>query len=189
MKKISLLLSGIALSVASFAAPVSSLTVSAKNEAVFNVRYQTSETGTVRVSIVNNANEIVFAEVLTNIGSFTRPYNFIELSEGEYTIVVEGKSGKQAEKINYATSKITSFALISQVENQNNKYLLNVTNNGAQVVTVKVISNDGQVLNERTMEVNGSAGVVYDLSKVKTDNATVTFEISVNGNAVQTIHI
>lgn len=188
MKKISLLLSGIVLSVASFAVPASSLTVSSKNEAVFNVSYQTSQTGTVRVSIVNNENQIVFSEVLKNIGSFTRPYNFSELKEGDYTIVVEGANGKQAEKINYATSKVIGFAMVSEVENQKNKYLLNVTNSGAQVVTVRVISNDGQVLNERTMEVNGSAGVVYDLNQVKTDNSTITFEI-INGNSVQTIHI
>jgi hypothetical protein len=189
MKKISLLIIGFAMSVASFAAPASSLVISAKNETVFNVHYQTSQAGTVRISIVNNDNQTVFAEVLTNIGSFVRPYNFSELEEGEYTIVVESKNGKQAEKINYATAKIISFAMVTEVENQKNKYLLNVNNNGAQNVTVRIIAEDGTLLHERTMEVIGSAGVVYDLNQVKKDNSAITFEISVNGNSVQTIHI
>ncbi len=188
MKKISLLLSGIAMSFASFAAPASSLTVNAKNEVVFNVHYKTNETGTVRVSIVNKENQIVYSEVLTNVSSFTRPYNFSELNEGEYTIVVEGKSGKQAEKITYATSKVISFAMVSEVENQKNKYLLNVTNNGAQNVTVRIVDANGAVLHEQTLEVIGNAGVIYDLNKVKNDNSSITFEI-VNGSSMQTIQI
>ncbi len=189
MQKVSLLITSIILSGASFAAAPASLSVVAKSETIFNVHYQTSQNGTVRVSIIDNANRVVFAEVLTNIGSFVRPYNFSELSEGEYTIVVEGKNGKQAEKVNYTSTKITSYAMVSEVENQKNKYLLNVSNNGAQNVTVRILAADGSVLHEQTLEVVGSAGVIYDLNKVKADNTTITFEINVNGNAVQTIHI
>jgi len=187
--KIILALAGVIISAASFAASVSSLTITpASKESVFNVHYKSNQVGTVKVSILDSNNAVVYFEVLNNVGSFVRPYNFTELTEGEYTVVVEGNGVKQAEKVNYATAKVTSFAMVTGVENQKNKYLLNVTSKDNQNVTVRIYSNDGSLLHEQTIEVKENAAIIYDLNKVKSIDATVTFEISA-GSAIQTIQI
>jgi hypothetical protein len=178
----------VVLSIASIAAPASVAVVSA-TENVFKVHYNSSQIGTVRVSIINDRSQLVYTEVISNIASFVRPYNFSEMTEGEYTIVVEGNGVKQAEKVKYETAKVVSTAMVSEIENQKNKYLLNVTNNGTQRVTVRIYSNDGSLLHMQSMEVTEKASVIYDLNKVRTNDAAITFEISADGIDVQTIHI
>jgi peptidyl-tRNA hydrolase len=187
--KFILVIAGIVFSIASFAASTSSLVVTSSKENVFNVHYKASKVGTVKVSILDAKNQVVYFEMLANTGSFIRPYNFSELTEGEYTIVVEGNGTKQAEKVTYQSAKVISFAMVSQVENQANKYLLSITNNGEETVTVRVLSEAGDVLHENTMEVKEAANVIYDLNQVKKSNATITFEISAQGSVLQTIHL
>ena len=71
---------------------------------VFNIHYRTAEKGRVKISIIDCKNKTVFSEVLLNTSSFVRPFNFSQLHEGVYTIVLEDKNGKQSEKINYTTT-------------------------------------------------------------------------------------
>ena len=118
------------MSVAAIAAtPTSVLVKAATKESVFNIHYSAIEKGNVKVSILDSNEKSVFNEVLTQVTSFVRPYNFSELPEGEYTIVIEDINGKQAEKINYTLNKITSFINVAKVANEGNKYWLNVANN------------------------------------------------------------
>jgi hypothetical protein len=187
--KFALLVVGVVMSIASVAASVSSVIVTSASEHVFKVHYNANEAGKVKISILNGKDQLVFSEVLLNTGSFTRPYNFSELAEGEYTILVEGNGVKQAEKVNYSIAKVTSFAMVTEIANQANKYLLNVSNKGTQNVTVRIYSNDGTLLHVQTLEVTENAGIIYDLNKVKTNDSTITFEISLDGGNVQTIHI
>ncbi len=179
---------GILVTIASVAKPAS-IAVTSSSEDVFNVHYTASQSGTVKVTILNENNQFMFSEALVNVASFVRPYNFSELTEGVYTIVVEGNGVKQAEKVKYEKSKVVSYAMVSEVENQKNKYLLNVTSSGTQNVTVRIYSNEGSLLHEQTMEVKESASVIYDLNKVKTNNDTITFEITTGGVSTQTINL
>src|SRR6187431_1297710 len=78
------------------------------NANTYTVYYKTSGTGKVRISIVNEANKLVYQEVLNNVASFSRPYNFSQLEEGKYTIVLEDKNGRQVEKVNYTQNRINS---------------------------------------------------------------------------------
>jgi hypothetical protein len=160
----------------------------AANGMVFNINYKTTEAGTVKVSIYNNANQLVFAETINNVASFIRPYNFSQMSEGEYTIVVVDKNSNQVEKVNYSLNKLTSFISVSQVANAENKYALNVSNNGTEVVYVKIYDNNETLIHEQSVEVTGSFGLIYNLSQVKsTTGSAVTFEISTSNGKTQTI--
>ena len=173
--------------VSAFADAPTSLTVVPATSQVYKVYYKTKEAGKVKVSIINSSNQLVFSEVMSNVASFVRPYNFSELPEGEYTIVLEDKNGKQVEKVNYAMNKIVSFVKVTEVANADNKFMLNVANNGSEVVTVKIFSGNSLV-HTQNVEVKGSFGQVYNLNQVKAaTKATITFEVSTSSGKYQTI--
>ena len=166
-------------------APASFSIVSA-TASVYSVQYKSAETGKVKVSIYNSAKQLVFSEVLSNVASFVRPYNFSNLSEGEYTIVLEDKNGKQAEKINYAMNKITSVIKVSEVADASDKFLLNVTTTGTEVVTVRIFDSLNNMVYHKEVEVTGNLGIVYNLGQVKLKDK-VTFEVSTSNGKVETI--
>jgi hypothetical protein len=182
-----LVIAFIVSTVSAFADAPTSLTVVPATSQVYKVYYKTKETGKVKVSIINSSNQLVFSEVMSNVASFVRPYNFSELPEGEYTIVLEDKNGKQVEKVNYAMNKIVSFVKVTEVANADNKYMLNIANNGSEVVTVRIFSGNSLV-HTQDVEVTGSFGQVYNLNQVKAaTNATITFEVSTSSGKYQSI--
>ncbi|HEY9006421.1 MAG TPA: hypothetical protein VIM75_09815 [Ohtaekwangia sp.] len=185
--KITVLFFALMMSVAAFADSPTSLTVMSASAHVYKVYYKANEAGKVRVSIINNSNKAVFSEVLNNVASFVRPYNFSELPEGEYTIVVEDKNGKQVEKVQYSMSKITSFISVTEKANDPNKYILNVVNNGTDVVSVKIFAAEN-LLHEQTLQVTGNFGQVYNLNSVRTTNdMKITFVVTTSAGITRTI--
>lgn len=184
----SLVIVCVMMSFAAIAASPASLSVTPSAANVFNITYKTAETATVKIAIYNNSNELVFTEVLNSVASFVRPYNFSELTEGEYTIVVSNKNGKQAEKVNYTSNKISSVITVSEVANAENKYVLNVKNNGTEAVFVKIYNNDDTLVHEQSLQVTGSFGLIYNLNKVKSTSASsITFEVSTSSGKFEKI--
>lgn len=183
--KISALFIGFIFSFAAQAATPTLLVKAADKASVFNIHYNSAESSSVRVSILDGKNQTVFTEVLANVTSFVRPYNFSELNEGEYTIVVEGKNGKQAEKINYEAQKVTSYIHVMAMAGQSNKFLLSIANNGEESVMVRIYGQRAELLHEQRLNVTGGFSQIYDLNKVKA--AGVTFEVATAGGKVHTI--
>src|SRR5712671_4819212 len=73
----------------------SSMTVVAgENANIFKVVYKSTAATRVQVSIRNEKNEIVFSESFRKMNRFTRPYNFKDLPEGQYTIEIKDNHGK-----------------------------------------------------------------------------------------------
>lgn len=174
-----LVIACVMMSFAAVAASPAAFSVTTSTANVFNISYKTGVVSNVRISIYNNSSELVFTEVLNNVASFVRPYNFSELTEGEYTIVVSNKNGTQTEKVNFTSNKINSIISVSEVANAENKYALNVTNNGTEDVYVRIFDSNSNLLHEQSVQVTGSFGLIYNLSKVKsTAGASITFEVS-----------
>jgi len=183
-----LVVAGVMMSFAAVAINPESLSITATSATVFNINYKTAEVGTVKISIYDSTNELVFEEVLSNVASFVRPYNFTELSQGEYTIVVANKNGKQAEKVNYTARKIQSIITVSEVANAENKYALNVTNNGTEEVYVRIFDMESNLIHEQFLKVTGSFGLIYNLNKVKSAaESMVTFEVSTSSGKFEKI--
>lgn len=175
------------MSVAAVADSPASLSVTSTDASVYNVVYKASEAGKVKVSIYTQRNQLVFSEVLNNVTSFKRPYNFSQLEEGEYTIVLEDKNGKQVETVNHTTSKITSVINVKKLADNDNKYVLNVITNKAQDVFVKIYDGKNTLIYVQTLEVSGYFGLIYDLSKVKSTNEPLTIEVSTASGQVESV--
>jgi hypothetical protein len=157
------------------------LTVKEASKAnVFNIAYQSTEKGRVEVSILNHKNEIIHSEIISNLSSFVRPYNFSSLPEGEYTIAINDENGTHTQKVNHTFDKVVNYTHIAAVPNQQNKYWLNIYNNGLETVNVRISGDDGVELFEQSVVVEGNYTVVYDLSKVK-KNSVIVFEVT-DGN-------
>ena len=160
--------------VVAFGAPVKMTVVSDATRGIYKVVYKTSEMGKVKVSIFNDVRELVFVETITNVESFVRPYNFNSLPQGEYTIVVEDKNGRTEEKVNYFFKKVESKAEVTKIANEAGKYLVSIENKESDLIEVRIIDAENNVLHDQTMTVNGKFSVIYNLTKVKGE---VSFEV------------
>jgi hypothetical protein len=163
--------------------PIKTAVISATT-GVYKVIYKSTETGNVKVSIFNASQVLVFTETLTNVSSFIRPYNFSDLSQGEYTIVVEDKNGKSEEKVSYHIVKVESTVAVAKIANQANKYILSVENTATDIVSVRIFDAAGTILHEQSMTVNGKFSVIYNLNQVKT---APIFEVTGTNGITKTI--
>lgn len=152
---------------------------------IYKVCYKSTETGRVKLAIYDRNNKLVFSEVMNNVASFIRPYNFTQLAEGEYTIVLEDKTGKQVEKVNYRLNKVESIIRVSKLAGSDNKFVLNVASTGSESIRVKIYDGADKLLHEQTEIVNGSFGLIYNLTPVKV--SSVRFEISTGSGKIETI--
>lgn len=172
-------------SAAAFAnAPVRMAVISDATRGVYKVVYKNAEAGKVKVSIFNSGRELVFTETLSNVDAFVRPYNFSNLSQGEYTIVIEDKNGKSEEKISYYFKKVESAVEVTKIANEANKYLLSIENKEADLIQVKILDAESNVLHEQTMNVHGKFSVIYNLNQVK---GALSFQITGSNGKTTTI--
>ena len=143
----------------------SSLTVVAgENANIFKVVYKSAAATRVQVSIRNEKNEVVFSESFTKMNRFTRPYNFQNLPEGEYTIEVKDNTGKKVEKVNYSLGVVSSLVKVTKLGDQP-KFLLSVANKGMNIINVSIYNNQGEQLIYNAHIVDGDFAIVYNLVK------------------------
>ncbi len=107
------------------------------------------------------------------------------MTEGEYTVVLEDKNGKQSEKISYTVNHVTSFVSVSPVANQDGKYRLNVYNNGSENVDVRIFTQEGLLVHDQVLNVNGNYALIYNLKQVT--SPAFTFEVTTSNGNVKTV--
>jgi len=164
--------------------PIKMLVVSDATRGVYKVVYRNAESGKVKVSIYTGSHELVFSETIANVESFVRPYNFSNLSQGAYTIVVEDKNGKTEEKVSYYFKKVQSIVEVTKIANEANKYLLSVENKDADLIDVKILDAESNILHQQSMTVNGKFSVIYNLTAIKGE---ITFEVIGSDGLIKTI--
>ena len=176
----------VAVSIAS----ASSLEITPSSNAVYNVYYKGTETGSVKVTILNEKNKVVFTENIRSAG-FIRPYNFRELPEGQYKVVVSGKDGEQVQTINHklaAVSSTKSIIRVASLSGTEGKYLLTIANSTSQNVWIRIYNNGTGLVHEEKITVDGSAAQVYNLSKIQgRSKSVIQFEITTEQGQVETI--
>jgi flagellar hook assembly protein FlgD len=152
----------------------SSMTVIAgTNASVFKVVYKSETANRVKVSIRNSNGEVVFSESFRKMSRFARPYNFVGLPEGEYTIEVNDNHGIKVEKVIYSLGAVKSLVKVSKLSEQG-KFLLSVANKGMNIVNVTIYNAEGEQLVYNAHIVDGDFAIVYNLLKA----GSYTFVIS-----------
>jgi hypothetical protein len=127
---------------------------------------------------------MIFTETLTHVESFSRPYNFSNLGQGEYTIVIEDKAGRTEEKVSYFFRKVESTVAVTKIANEANKYLLSVENKNADLIDVKIVDAESNILHEQSMTVNGKFSVIYNLTTIQGE---ITFVVIGSDGLIKTI--
>jgi hypothetical protein len=154
---------------------------------IFTLHYSTPPAGTVKVSILNDRNEIVFTEFINESAAFTRPYNFSQLAKGEYKIIVQDKTGRQEQIVKYGISESKTFIKISEMNKEESRYVLSVGNSKSEKVIVRIYDNAKGLVHEQEIEVNGNYGLIYNLSKVRSSQKSIVmFEVSTSEGWVTT---
>ncbi len=147
---------------------------------VFNVYYSNTKVSRVKVSILNDQNKVVFTESFGSTSSFVRPYNFTNLAEGDYAIVIENEEGKSVEKVSYTKGVVKSFIHVNRLSADTSKYLMGISTNGADFITVVILDEAGRTLFTEGRSVEGDFAIVYNLKGL---NINPTFLIT-NGEGV-----
>ena len=179
MKKNLVIAIGVLFSTVVFAGgindPVTGMIVVKKSgTATYKLFYKNVETSNVKVSIVDAKNKIVFAENIINEDGFVRPYNFSELADGDYTLLIEDELGIRKEKIIHHTGKVENLFNVLKFAGEN-KYLVTAPSNEKETVNVKIYNQEGQILYNESATLREAFARVYKLEKI---SGAVTFEIS-----------
>jgi len=182
--KLSLFLALIIGSSVAFAGAMPTVTVvRGVSKHIFKLVYKSEESTKVQITIFNSRKEIVFNETVADMANFTRPYNFSELPEGEYTIEVKDSFGKKIEKVNYSQGTVQSIISVFKVTNAPSKYMLTAVNEGSNEITVNIFNSNGDTLYNDTLTVNGNFAVIYNL----VEEGKYTFVVSDKSGASKTI--
>lgn len=151
--------------------------VNQKDPSTFKVIYEGTQTGKLTLRILDSEGKKVVAETISGVDGFMRTVNFGGMAAGEYTIEVIGVNGKQVQKINYQPLTEEGAIHVARLS-EGNKYLLAVAN--TKQVNVKIYDGTNNLVHDQNVAVNGSLGLVYDLSKI---SGAPKFEVS---NATET---
>ncbi len=147
-----------------------------KSESTFALVYQAEESATVKVSIRDEANKLVFVEVLRDVNGFIRPYNFSTLPEGNYSIVIEGEGTKQVEKIAYFAGTSQKRAFVTKLVGD--RFLVSAPVTQEEQLTIRIYNQRQQLLHKETHAVDSDFAKIYRIEKL---DGAVTFEV-VRGN-------
>lgn len=176
------------LSTTSFADVTPSIkVVPASTGNIFTLHYQTPAAGTVKVSILDKNNEVIFSELINESGSFTRPYNFSQLDKGEYKIIVQDRTGRQEQIVKYGINENKSYIKIAEMNKDENRFVLNIGTAAEEIVTIRIYDNAKGLVHEQEISVNGNYGLIFNLSKVRSSQKSIVmFEVSTSAGQVQT---
>lgn len=136
-----------------------------KNGATYKLYYNGSQQMDVAISIRNADDQIVFREVLKHVDGFVRPYNFSDLSEGEYTIEIRDDNGLKIEKIRYEKAVDSKQARVLKLSGSENKYLLMISNKSAKAVKVRILDESDNVIYNQHETITGDFARIYNLNK------------------------
>ena len=158
-----------------------------KGKQVFKIVYKAESAGTVKISIVNSSNAIVYAETLTNVDGFILPLNFSDLQYGEYVVSVTDAVGKKSEKLTYLPQLVSASTIHVAKMSGENRYLVAVPAQGDQVVTVKIFDRSNNLLHDETTEVKGNFGQIYNTKNIIGSNG-LTFEVTDSTGNTKTVN-
>lgn len=190
MKKFKLLLVGVLFCTLAFANGTvepneSSSTMAITNSngsSVFKLFYKGEQAGLVKVSIVDEADKIVFTESIKNKRGFVRPYNFNKLGMGAYTMVIEDNQGRQTKEIIYAATKIEKFVNLIKI-NEHGKYLLMVKSESSDQISINIFDESNKLIHSHDKIVNKDFAEVLNIKDIN----QFTIEVSDSNGVLKSL--
>jgi len=138
----------------------------ASGSSLVKLYYKSEKAGTVDVAILNQKNEVVFNETIKKADYFVRPYNFKELPEGEYTLIVSDESGKSVEKVNYRNEKVEKLIHVLKLI-EADKYVMTIQSAKPEDVYIYIFDENGILIHNEIQSITKEFAQVYNLKGVK----------------------
>lgn len=136
-----------------------------KSGSTVKVFYKGDDLTDVKVTILDENDQLVFTEKIKKTNGFTRPYNFSNLPSGNYKIQLVDDSGIQVEHINYAPrpEKRQKTSYVARVGGTTDKFILAVPNKGGDKISVTILTDEDAVLYKGDEAIEGDFAKVYTL--------------------------
>ncbi len=167
--------------------PESPLGVSViKYGAVVKLFYRGAQSGTVTVAIYNEKKVAVFRETLQNTEDFMRPYDFSALPAGVYTISLTDEKGTSVKTVTHNISAGKRIAKLTRLGKEDNRYVLSVPNQGADVLKVRIFNHNNTMLHQETVAINGNFAKLYNLGDRRGEYFFVISDKKGNRNLLHT---
>ena len=137
-----------------------------KNGSIVHLLYKSSTPSNVRVTIIDEKNNLVYTEVLKRMDGFNRPYNMNTLPPGKYTFEVEDYTGI-TRKVVMIDGKKNEMALhVERVHGTEGKILV-MAGKSSKGFTMHFEDKYGRKLYTERKILDGDFASVYNFSKVK----------------------
>lgn len=138
-----------------------------KTGSLVKVFYKASMVSNVRVTIYDASDKPVFTEVIKKVDGFLRPYNFEGLPYGEYTIEVEDNHQRTVERVDYQSEKVKQLAKLVRVSGEEGKFLLMIPNKTQNKLTIRIFSEDGNLLHIEEKDTSSDFMGLYNLASLE----------------------
>ncbi len=138
----------------------------ARGTSVFKLYYKSPRTTDVHITIQDGRGSVLLTDRVRSSDGFLRPYNFGELPEGEYTLVLEDFSGRQVQKLNYSDGRIEKFAHVIKME-EPDKYLLTVATEAKDKISIRIFDAAERLLYEKSHDVEYHFATIFNIKDVK----------------------
>jgi len=158
--------------------------VPVKGSEIFKVVYKGETAGKVKLNIYNGDGLLILSQTFTGVDGFILPVNFAGLTSGDYSIELVDASGKKVEKVSYQTKRNIRHIHVSRIQNEENKFLLSVANNGTESITLKIYDSANNLLHTENKTIRGDFAQVYKLAKA---SEHYTFEVTDNDGNTKAI--
>ncbi len=185
MKKISLLLASVLLCTLVFArgidGPVKGSSVAITNNigsTLYKVYYKSERLGNVKVSILDEKGYTLFDETMNKVDGFLRPYNFVGLPEGQYTVKVEDENGKMVEKVNYKSGRVEKLIHVQKLAGEE-KYMLSISSPIPEDVFIYIFDEKDNLIHNEIQSIKGEFAQIYNLKGIKSFSIEVSDKLGV----------
>lgn len=150
-----------------------------KNGSVIHLLYKSSTPSNVRVTIIDEKNNLVYTEVLKRIDGFNRPYNMNSLPLGKYTFEVEDYSGISRKNVVIGPKKNDMAVHVERVHGTEGKILLMV-GKSSKGFTMRLEDKFGRKLYSESKTIDSDFASVYNFSKVRGEVSVVVTDFHGN---------
>ena len=133
---------------------------------LYKVYYKAAQPVKVKISVISDNGNTIFAETFKKVDGFLRPYNFDGLPEGQYTIKVEDEYGKTVEKVNYNSGRVEKTIQVHKLKDEN-KYVLSISSPKPEDVFIYIFDEEGNLVHNEIQSIKGDFAQVYNLKQMK----------------------